>query len=206
MNCSVCGTANPSPANYCFTCGNKLADISKNQYSLGVPAEIASIPSFGYWLVKKIPMPYWVSMIIFWQVIIAVDFLLKNHFGGPDQLLFMSCLFMTFAATMVVIEYTNRQLQNFYPRLITFVDAPQEVIIAWYKKRLADAVFSRTAFLVGITFAVLGSITTYEILVTKSGGVMPVIVFRVIVGDYNNHPDVSSAIELQNQRSTFCGR
>jgi hypothetical protein len=180
MNCSVCGTINPDQANYCFKCGTKTAQISKHQFSLGVPDEIASLPSFGYWIVRKIPMPYWISMIIFWQIITAIDFFMMNHFGGPDQLIFMSCLYLTFSSTMVVIEYTNRQMQRFFPRLITFVDAPQEIITEWYRKSLTTALFSKTAFIVGVSFAIVGSITTYEILVTKSGGVVEVITFRVI--------------------------
>lgn len=180
MTCLICNTVNPDQASYCFSCGKEISRLKAQHFELSAPEEITNISSFGYRFLKKIPMPYWISPIILWQLILAGDFFFVRQFGGPYLLLFNFFLYSTFAGTMIIIEYANRQMQDFFPRLTTFVDAPQAEIRTWYRERLHDAFASRKALTCGIIFAFIGAITTHELLAAKSAGVPEVLMYRTV--------------------------
>lgn len=125
-------------------------------------------------------MPYWISTILFWQLVLAADFFLSSHFNADTLLLFNLFLYGSYAGGAVIIEFCNREMQRFFPRLLTFVSEPPETIRQWYLKNLHNAYMSRSSFVCGALFGILGTISVFELIITLSEGIPALIAFRAV--------------------------
>ena len=180
MNCPSCQTKNPVNAKFCFNCGTQFVTPATEEYSLAVPEEMKQIRSWAYKIVKFLPMPYWISLILIWQLVLCGDYFITNYFGVDSLLLFNFFLYGSFAGAGIVIEFCNREMQRFYPRLVIFVSEPQEKLKAWYLKGLRNSYMSIGSLVCGLTVAVIGGISIYEIAALKSGPYPGLIWYRVI--------------------------
>ncbi|MBX9850461.1 MAG: hypothetical protein K2X86_01745 [Cytophagaceae bacterium] len=180
MNCPSCHTESSANAKFCFNCGEQLIKSIHQEYTLEIPDEIRKIKSWGYRLVRVMPMPYWVSLILVWQLILCGDYIIANYLGADSLLLFNFFLYGSFASASITIEFCNREMQRFYPRLATFVSEPQEKIKTWYLKGLHSGYMSIGSLICGLLFGIIGAISIYEIAEIKSGPYPELILYRVI--------------------------
>jgi hypothetical protein len=180
MNCSFCNTLNIPQANFCFHCGKAMKIDSFEKFSIEVPEEISRIRSWGYILAKPFPMPYWITIILFWQIMLAGNYFISNYYGVDPLMLFNFFLLSSYACSAIIVEFSNREMQRFYPRLLTFVTEPQDKIKTWYTKSLYSAFMGRGALACGLVFAVVGGISIYDMVKQLSSGMPEITWYREI--------------------------
>lgn len=180
MHCPACSTDNPSVANYCFNCGKNFPYYSPSTSDSGIPLEVLSIDSWGYKIVKRWPFSYWFSLILIWQVILAIDYFIASYYGEDYNLIFHFLLYTSWGLAAAVVEFCNREMKNFFPRLKTFVDEPEEKVKLWYAKSLRRSYANKWSLLFCILIAIIGPISTASMLATITESEL-LLWFRIFV-------------------------
>jgi hypothetical protein len=111
-----------------------------------------SIKSYPEKLVRWIPLPYWLSLVLLWEGIFLVDYLMGLSVpGAHDHLIEYGCLVFFFALVSITIAYCSKVLTKLYDDIQVFVEHDAAELREWYEKKLR---LSYQGF-VSLIFAVL---------------------------------------------------
>ena len=95
-----------------------------------------SIKSHPARLVNKIPLPYWLSMLILWEIIFLADYIYSfNIPGGHDHIAVFGTISLFFASVCINVVYCSKVLINLYPDLALFIDHDQSELRNWYEEK-----------------------------------------------------------------------
>lgn len=112
-----------------------------------------------------LPLPYWLSIIILWEIIYLIDYFISFQVqGAKDHLPEFGLLILFFAFTCVSIVYCSKVLTRLYSNLLLFIDHPEGEFFEWYQKRLKISYHGIGPLVTGVILVVLERLTTSEII------------------------------------------
>jgi len=112
-----------------------------------------------------IPLPYWLSIFIVWELLFLVDYLLGlSTPGGHDHIYEFGCLVIFFAMVCGTVIFCSRVLSEMYADVILFIDRPGEDFRNWYVQQLRRSYEGATPLVFGIAFAVFESLTAGPVI------------------------------------------
>ncbi len=119
-----------------------------------------SIKSYPARLVDKIPLPYWMSLLILWEIIFLADYIYSfNIPGGHHHIAAFGTISLFFASICINVVYCSKVLVNLYPDLALFIDHDQHELRSWYEQKLKWCYQGVWPLLAGILFALLEDFT-----------------------------------------------
>lgn len=96
-----------------------------------------SIKSYPERLVRWIPLPYWLSLVLLWEGIFLIDYLLGLSVpGAHDHLIEYGCLVFFFALVSVTLVYCSKVLVRLFDDVQLFIEHEADELQDWYRKRL----------------------------------------------------------------------
>ena len=178
MKCAVCQSEIKPDDNYCSQCGTSLKKTRANEFNVPAGVTVCSIPER---IVRPLKMPYWLSFIIFWELLLALDFFLSHTYTpGKELLPLMSAQQGFFILLSCSIIYCSKQLERFFPSLCTFIDMPVEELQKWYTNKMKLAYESKNSIIFAFIFSIIVSISIFPFIKLSSGNSDVLIVIRII--------------------------
>jgi hypothetical protein len=119
--------------------------------SVGTLTAVRSYPGrmFGW-----IPLPYWLGILIAWELVFLVDYLIgRNVPGGQEHLVEFGFLVLFFALVCCTIIYCSRVLTDMYEDVILFVDQDLDGFAEWYRAQLRRSYEGLLPVVFGLVFA-----------------------------------------------------
>jgi hypothetical protein len=117
---------------------------------------VTSIRSYPGRLFGWIPLPYWLSILIAWELVFVGDYLLGRVVqGGNDHLIEFGCLITFFALACCTIVYCSRVLIGLYEDIKLFIDDDLDVVTEWYQGQLRLSYEGIIPITFGLVFALL---------------------------------------------------
>lgn len=96
-----------------------------------------SIKSYPERLVRWIPLPYWLSLVLLWEGIFLIDYFLGLSVPGVhDHLIEYGCLVFFFALVSVTLVYCSKVLVRLFDDVQLFIEHEADELQDWYRKRL----------------------------------------------------------------------
>lgn len=124
-----------------------------------------SIKSYPERLVRWIPLPYWLSLVLLWEGVFLADYLLGLSVpGAHDHLAEHGCLLFFFALVSITIVYCSNVLVRLWDDIKMFIEDDASELNAWYKEKL----FLSYERIMSIVFAVC---FTVAVNVTVGGAI-----------------------------------
>lgn len=124
--------------------------------------EVKSWPErvFGW-----IPLPYWLSIFIIWELLFLADYVLGlGTPGGHDHIFEFGCLVIFFAMVSGTVIFCSRVLSEMYTDVILFIDRPDDQFRSWYTIQLKRSYEGATPLVFGIAFAIFESLTAGPVI------------------------------------------
>jgi hypothetical protein len=178
MKCAVCQSDFKPDDNYCSKCGAAIKKVSILEFNIPAGVKVFSIPER---IVKPLYMPYWLSFIIFWELLLSLDYFLSHIYTpGKELLPLMASQNGFFILICCSIIYCGKQLEKFFPSLCTFIDMPVPQLKEWYTKKLKLAYESKAALIFALIFTTLFTISIVPFINLTSGNSDVLINIRVI--------------------------
>lgn len=115
--------------------------------------KIKSIRSYSERMVSWLPMPFWVSWLLFWLVIFAVDFFVLKGSQSLHNPLTELGIALFFASISISLGLCARVMTNLYQSLLLFIEDDQSEFEQWYYGRLKWAYTGFFPILFGVLFA-----------------------------------------------------
>jgi hypothetical protein len=95
------------------------------------------IRSYPEKLVRWISLPYWLTLILLWESICLVDYIIGQSASVHDNhIIEFGCLIFFFALVCITIIYCSRVLVKLYGDVKLFIDHDESELRTWYLKRL----------------------------------------------------------------------
>ncbi|MFL5729504.1 MAG: hypothetical protein ACJ75J_08460 [Cytophagaceae bacterium] len=159
MKCSACQSEVKADDNYCSHCGNILKKTAASETSM---PSIVSVYSFPERLVKPLRIPYWLGYIIFWELILSMDYIAAHTYTPDKEMLpLMAAQKGFFILICASIIYCSKQLEKFFPSLCSFIDMPIPQLKEWYDRRLKQAYESKASLLFALAFTSMVTFSIY---------------------------------------------
>jgi hypothetical protein len=117
---------------------------------------VTSIRSYPGRLFGWIPLPYWLSILIAWELVFVADYLLGRVVeGGNDHLIEFGCLIVFFALACCTIVYCSKVLIGLYEDIKLFIEDDLDVVTGWYQGQLRLSYEGIIPVAFGLVFALL---------------------------------------------------
>jgi hypothetical protein len=129
------------------------------------------IRSYPEKLIKWISLPYWLTLILLWESVFLVDYLVSPSSGIDNHSIEFGCLILFFALVCITIVYCSKVLVKLYSDVKLFIDHDETELKTWYLKRLQMSyegvwpLVTALVFTVAVNFTVGKSINQF----TSSG-------------------------------------
>jgi hypothetical protein len=120
-------------------------------------AQIRSYPErFSGW----VPLPNWLTLLLFWEGIFFVDYVLAIQTpGGTAHLVEFGCLILFFALVCISMIYCSKVLVRLYSDLVLFIDHPEHELKYWFETRLRRSYSGTWPLAFGLVFMIAESYT-----------------------------------------------
>jgi hypothetical protein len=124
--------------------------------------QVASLPER---LVRWIPLPYWLTWMLIWQIILLADYMLGfSTPGGHDHITEFICLVLFFASVCMIIVYCSKLLLKLFADLRLFIDQSEEALTDWYQKKLRTSYQSHGVIVFALIFTIVVNLTAGKIM------------------------------------------
>lgn len=124
--------------------------------------------SYAQKLVQRIPLPAWLSHLVLWELIFLGDYLLGKTSSENHVILFGFCL-LFFSSICIATMYCTQVLTRFFPHMPLFIDEMEEILKAWYIKKLKMCYEGFLPIAVSIVFAAVAVFTLHPFIDQLSG-------------------------------------
>ena len=127
---------------------------------MNAESNLISVKSYPGRLVNKIPLPYWMSLLILYEIIFLTDYIYSLGIpGGHDHIAVFGTITLFFAFVSITMVYCSKILINLYPDLPLFIDHDQQDLRAWYERKLKWCYEGIWPLLAGLLFVILEEFT-----------------------------------------------
>lgn len=117
---------------------------------------ITGVRSYPGRIFGWIPLPYWLGILIAWELVSLADYVLgKDIPGGHDHLIEFGCLALFFALVCCTIVYCSQVLTGMYDDVTTFIGKDIGGFAAWYQGQLRFSYEGIFPGIFGLGFAFL---------------------------------------------------
>jgi hypothetical protein len=115
--------------------------------------------------IRWIPLPYWLILLLIWQVVLGVDYLLGiGQPGAHDHLAEFACLILFFAAVCITTVFCSKVLIRLYEDLKIFIDHDTGALRSWYERKLVVSYQSIGSVVFAVVFAIVVNFTAGPIM------------------------------------------
>ncbi|HYG04274.1 MAG TPA: hypothetical protein VD927_17625, partial [Chryseosolibacter sp.] len=112
------------------------------------------VKSYPERLVSWIPLPYWLSLLLIWELLFAVDYALSQGLDSATRhTAEFGCLILFFAFVCIGIVYCCKVLSRLYNDLPIFVDHDPNELFGWYEQKLKQSYAGAWPLVFGACFA-----------------------------------------------------
>jgi hypothetical protein len=95
------------------------------------------VRSYPELIFKIIPLPTWLTILLFWEIIFFADYLIaRSSEGALTNSIVFGLLTLSFASICIGTIYCSKVLQNLFSHLSLFIDEPTENLKTYYQKEL----------------------------------------------------------------------
>lgn len=116
---------------------------------------IPAVRSYPERVFGWIPLPYWLGILIAWELIFLADYLLGIDIpGGQEHLVEFGCLILFFALVCCIIIFCSRILTAMYKDVMLFIDQDQDGFTTWYHRQLRRSYEGFFPLAFGVAFAI----------------------------------------------------
>jgi hypothetical protein len=177
--CKKCFSINLSNHHFCGQCGARLNSINKIEDSVSLNLNNTTILSYPEKLVSKVKLPRWLSLIIFWELLLLGDFvisylILKSY----DDFMLMAAFSAFFASICLNINYCKNTLLRFYPILKNFIDLPDLELHNWFHLKMKEAYAGKWPLLAGFLICSVAIASIYPMIVEISSEELFLVIYR----------------------------
>ena len=124
-----------------------------------------AVKTFPERILQRIPIPYWISIILFWSFEPAFDYLYLMRLPVPEDYLGAHLgMLLFFAAVTITLIYSSHVLWKLFPDLALIVGDPTDKFGEWYLARLRNALSGWGPVASGIIFVVVWELTVQGIV------------------------------------------
>jgi hypothetical protein len=117
-----------------------------------VSPQVLSLPERS---IRKIPLPYWLLLILIWETIFLVDYILGLSYpSGHDHLAEFGCLLFFFALVCITIIYCSKVLVKLFNDIRLFIDHNEQELLAWYDQKLKLSYEGILPIVFGVLFTI----------------------------------------------------
>lgn len=96
-----------------------------------------AVKSYPERLFGFIPLPLWLSVLLFWEIIFLIDYLLTLSLpGGHEHILVFGLITLFFASLCIGTMYCSWVFHGLYGHLSLFIDEPKEKLYPFYHIQL----------------------------------------------------------------------
>jgi hypothetical protein len=126
---------------------------------------IAAVRSYPGRMFGWIPLPYWLGILIAWELVFLIDYLLGTNIpGGHDHRIEFGCLVLFFALVCCSIIYCSRVLTEMYDEVALFVNQESGDFRVWYSDQLRRSYEGIFPIAFGLVFAFLEFFTAGPVI------------------------------------------
>lgn len=119
-----------------------------------------SIKSYPEKLVRWVPLPYWLSLVLLWEGIFLVDYLLGLSVpGAHDHLIEYGCLVFFFAMVSATVVYCSKILVRLFDDIQFFIEHDTVALHDWYQKKLTQSYKGFIPLIFAVLFTVAVNVT-----------------------------------------------
>lgn len=119
-----------------------------------------SVKSYPARLVSRVPLPYWLSLLILWEIIFLIDYLYSLSIpGGHDHIAAFGTISLGFASVCINTVYCSHVLIQLYPDLALFIDHDSKEMKSWYEQKLNWCYQGFWPLLAGAVFVLIEEFT-----------------------------------------------
>jgi hypothetical protein len=120
----------------------------------------AQIRSYPERIIGWIPLPNWLALLILWEGIFAVDYIMSmGTSGAATHLPEFGFLLLFFSLVCISMIYCSRILVKLYDDLILFIDLPEDELKSWYSAQLSRSYAGIWPLVFGLLFMIVESYT-----------------------------------------------
>jgi hypothetical protein len=127
---------------------------------------------------KKIPTPSWLSFLLFWLIVFAVDRWLASV--APGGFMTELGIILFFCSVCISLSYSARVLVKLFPDLLLFLDQDSSSVQAWYTNRLSNLYRGWGPILSGLTLAMAVEFSVGQTINTFQVDNPSLLIFRMI--------------------------
>ena len=135
------------------------------------------IQSYPERLGNILPIPFWLTILIFWVTIFFIDFQLSPQDQGYSHYTELG-ITLFYAVVGVALGFTCQLMNNLYNDILLFVDAAKDEVGKWYFSKLRFAYEGWLPFFVGVVFALAIELTAGDQVNAFSGSHEALLYFR----------------------------
>ena len=120
----------------------------------------AQIRSYPERFIGWVPLPNWLSLLLFWEGIFLLDYLLSLRTpGGTSHLPEFGFLIFFFSLVSISMIYCSKVLHRLVADLVLFIDHPEHQLKEWYYLKLKRSYSGLWPLLFGLAFMTAESFT-----------------------------------------------
>jgi hypothetical protein len=138
--------------------------------------EVVSLPERS---IRWIPLPYWLIILLLWQTVLAVDYILGNSLQQDVQQAEFACLTCFFAFVGITIVYCSRVLIRLYDDLRIFIDHNEDELKTWYAQKLTLSYQSYGSVIFALAFTIVVNVTAGPVINQFSPAATALTYFRI---------------------------
>jgi hypothetical protein len=118
------------------------------------------IKSYPEKLSRWIPLPYWLTIILMWETIFLIDFILGlSTPGAHDHIAEYGLLIFFFAMVSVIRIFCSKVLVRLFDDMRLFIDHEENELDAWYTQKLKASYEGVWPIIFGLIFTVAVNFT-----------------------------------------------
>jgi hypothetical protein len=121
--------------------------------------QILSLPERS---VRWIPLPYWLIILLLWQVVFVADYWLALTTGGDNHSAEFACLVLFFALVCITTVYCSKVLVRLFDDVKLFIDCNEHELEAWYSRKLQVSYQSVGSVVFALIFTIVVNVTAGE--------------------------------------------
>lgn len=119
-----------------------------------------SIKSYPERMVRWIPLPYWLSLVLLWEGIFLIDYFISMSVSGAHvHLMEYGCLVLFFALVSVTLVYCSKVLVRLFDDVQLFIEHDAVELRDWYHKQLTRSYQGFIPLIFAVLFTVAVNVT-----------------------------------------------